>query len=173
MTKNILVVAFTLTVFFLISAADVFAIGIGKHGPCSPNNNPANDGCDKDLSLFCKPFQADPTRGSCEVDVFGQIQAPDALKAFLGTDPTGAGAISKFLSNLVNLIFSIAMIVLIFILLWGAFDWMTSGGDKEKIAAARSKIIHAVVGIMLFAAAFAVIAVLGTFTGFKFFEGQK
>ena len=53
-----------------------------------------------------------------------------------------------------------------------AWDWITSEGDKEKIAGARNKIINAVIGIALFAVAFAVISVLGTFTGFKFFEGQ-
>lgn len=101
---------------------------------------------------------------------FGTISPPPAIKSFLGpNDVTGATGISKFLSNLVTLIYTVATIVLIFMFLWGAFDWLTSGGEKEKLASAQTKIISAVIGIMLFAVAFAIIQVLGQFTGFNFF----
>ncbi len=106
-------------------------------------------------------------------DIFGSISPPPALQKFIGDDPTGAGAISKFLSNGITLIYSIAAIVLLFMLLWGAFEWMTSGGDKEKLSSAQKRIMSAIIGIILFAVAFAVIAVLGQFTGFTFFAGQN
>jgi hypothetical protein len=106
-------------------------------------------------------------------DAFGTITPPSPIASFIGTDKTGSGAISQFLSNLVNLIFSVAIIVLIFMILWGAFDWIVSEGDKEKVAAAQRKITNAFIGILLFAAAFAIIAILGQVTGFKFFEGQN
>ena len=103
-------------------------------------------------------------------DTFGTISPPPAIKDFAGPDKSGAAGISNFLSNLVVLIYSAAAIVLIFMLLWGAFEWMTSGGDKEKLSSAQRRIINAIIGIILFAVAFAVIAVLGQFTGFEFFE---
>jgi len=106
-------------------------------------------------------------------DIFGTITPPPPIAGFIGNDQTGAEGISNFLSNAVTLIYSIAAVVLVFMLLWGAFDWMTSGGDKEKIAAAQKRILNAVIGIILFAVAFAVIAVLGQFTGFTFFSGQN
>lgn len=106
-------------------------------------------------------------------DIFGTIVPPPALYPLVAKDSSGAGGISIFLSNLIALIFSLATVVLILMVLWGAFDWVTSEGDKEKIASARSKIINALIGILLFAVAFAVIQVLGQFTGFKFFVGQK
>lgn len=104
---------------------------------------------------------------------FGTISPPPALEGIIKKDPTGTGGISLFLSNLVALIYSLAIIVLIFMLLWGAWDWITSEGDKEKLDSARKKIINAIIGILLFAIAFAAIQVLGTFTGFQFFVGQK
>lgn len=104
---------------------------------------------------------------------FGKITAPSPIAGFLEKNPTGSGAISEFLSRAVVLIFSIAAIVLIFMLLWGAFEWMTSAGDKEAIGKARSRIINALIGILLFAVAFAVIQVLGVFTGFTFFKEQN
>ena len=106
-------------------------------------------------------------------DTFGTISPPPALQKFIGTDSTGAAGISKFFSNLVTLVYSLAAIVLILMILWGAFDWITSEGDKEKLESAKRKLINAVIGIMLFAVAFAIIQILGTFTGFQFFVGQK
>lgn len=104
---------------------------------------------------------------------FGTVSPPPALQKFIGSDPTGASGISKFLSNLIALIYTLAAIVLIFMIMWGAWDWLTSEGDKEKLDSARKKIINALVGIVLFAAAFAIIQVMGQFTGFTFFVGQK
>ncbi|MBI2338247.1 hypothetical protein HYU95_03635 [Candidatus Daviesbacteria bacterium] len=154
---------------------------ITETGQCSPNDLLPNHGCD--TGLLCKSFTADPNRGSCEKpagsaqnripDIFGKISPPSALQNLLKNDPTGAGAISKFLSNGVTLIYSIAAIILLFMFLWGAFQWLTSGGDKEQLAAAQKRIINAIIGIILFAVAFAVIQVLGQFTGFTFFAGQK
>lgn len=120
-------------------------------------------------ALAIDPCTPDDKRVEC---VFGTISPPPAIKDFTGTDTTGAAGLSQFFSNFVALIFSVAGIVLILMILWGAFDWMISEGDKEKVAAARNKIINAVIGIILFAMAFAIIQVLGAFTGFKFFAGQ-
>jgi hypothetical protein len=100
-------------------------------------------------------------------DVFGTITPPDQLKGLIGKDQTGTQGISLFLSQLVSLIYVAAGIMLLFMLLWGAWDWMTSGGDKEKLAAARDKLIHALVGIVLFAAAFAIIRGIEAAFGFK------
>lgn len=104
---------------------------------------------------------------------FGTITPPQALQKFLGGDPSGAGAIGKLLTNIIGLFYVVAIIVLIFMLLWGAYDWLTSEGDKEKIQSAQRKLINAFIGILLFAVAFAVIQLIGTFTGFTFFAGQK
>jgi hypothetical protein len=104
--------------------------------------------------------------------VFGKISPPPAISNLTQGDPTGAKGISTFLSNFVVLIFSISAVVLLFMVLWGAFDWIMSEGDKEKLANAQKKLINAFIGIIILSIAFAVISVLGTFTGFRFFEGQ-
>lgn len=101
-------------------------------------------------------------------DVFGRIEPP-APVANLGF---GAAGIGNFLTALINLIFSAAGIVFIFMLLWGAFQWLISGGEKEKLAQAQQRIIHALIGLVLFAIAFALIGIIGVFTGFELFKGQ-
>lgn len=140
---------------------------------CPPGEDCRNLGCESEYPEqsgkapdFCnRPDQGAATDIS---KVFGQIQPPQAIQNF----GFGAKGISKFLTNLVALIYTLAAIVLIFMILWGAFDWMSSGGDKEKVTAARERITQAFIGIILFAVAFAVIEVIGKFTGFTFFIGQ-
>lgn len=146
--------------------------------------DPQHDACDKTsgyscqsnpvpnatLANYCQKIPAGTTQ-----DVFGKIKVPDALRSLVNdnADPSGAQGLSRFFSNLVALFYSIAGIVLIFMIVWGAFDWLTSEGDKEKVQSAQKKIINAIIGIILFAITFAVIQVLGHFTGFTFFAGQK
>ena len=55
--------------------------------------------------------------------------------------------------------------VLVF-LVWGAFDWITSGGDKEKIASARRKIVNALIGLALLALAAFIVSLFGQIVGF-------
>lgn len=166
MIKKILILFIAGIFYALINASFVLAVNILEKEFCTPGDPSARCATglsclkDKDGRYICQP-------------TFGTIQPPDAIKNLIGKDPTGRAAISKFLSNMVGLIYLAAGVVLIFMILWGAFDWLTSGGDKEKLDSARKKIINAFIGLMLFAVAFAVIQVLGQFTGFKFFEGQK
>lgn len=132
-----------------------------------------SNGCEVQYDEFGDkaPFSCrrdDPGAESVIRKIFGQIEPPQAIQNF----GFGEAGINKFLSNLVTLIFSLAAVVLIFMILWGAFDWITSEGDKEKLERARNKLINAIIGILLFAAAFAIIRVLGQFTGFTFFTGQ-
>lgn len=104
-------------------------------------------------------------------DIFGKITPPDPLKPF--TEKGGAGGISLFLSNLVILIYEIAAVIFIFMLLWGALEWILSGGNKESLDKARGRITNALIGITILAVAFAILSLVSTFTGFKFFTSSS
>lgn len=146
--------------------------GLGAFDICIDTNSKCID-----AGYTCLPSKTDPRTLLCQKSsissIFGRIQPPDQLKEFLNTDPTGAGAISNFLSRLVGLFFTLALVVALFMFLWAAVEWMTSGGEKEKVASARNKIIYTIIGIVLLATAFAILNIVGIFTGFTFFAGQK
>ncbi|MDO8573175.1 MAG: pilin [Candidatus Daviesbacteria bacterium] len=166
MIKKIFILLIIGILYSLINVFTALASdNIKPTGICTPN-------IDTCVSGYSCQFDEHFNIYSCQ-PVFGKIQAPAPLAGFLKDNPTGASAISQFLSNFVVLIYAAAAIVLIFMLLWGAFEWMVSGGDKEKLSSAQKRIINAFIGILLFAVAFAVLQVLGQFTGFKFFAGQK
>lgn len=62
--------------------------------------------------------------------------------------------IASLVSNALPLIFSIAGVILLAMLLWGGFDYLTAMGDPKKAEAARGKITNAILGFFLIFAAY-------------------
>lgn len=84
------------------------------------------------------------------------------------TPPAGKGYtdLGVFVSNFLVLAFGIAILVVLAMLIWGAFEWITSGGDKDAVGKARGRIINALIGLAVLAIAFALTRVAGQFLGF-------
>lgn len=78
----------------------------------------------------------------------------------------GYKTIGNFITNLITIAFSIAIIVVMIMLIWGAFEWIVSGGDKEGVAKARGRIINALIGLAVLAIAFALATVGAQVLGF-------
>jgi len=79
-------------------------------------------------------------------ELFGGISPPDAMN--VGGDNPVQG-LGKLVAFGINMFITIAGIFLIIYLLWGAFDWISSAGEKEKITKAQNKITNALIGIVL------------------------
>lgn len=101
--------------------------------------------------------------------VIGNITPPPELSPYIAKGYSGAGGLSLLINNAVTLLYEIAAIAFFFMVLWAAFDWLTSGGDKEKIAGAQKRITYAIIGLALFALIYAILNLLGNFLGFTFF----
>ncbi|OGE26818.1 hypothetical protein A3H85_01285 [Candidatus Daviesbacteria bacterium RIFCSPLOWO2_02_FULL_40_8] len=69
--------------------------------------------------------------------------------------------VGTLLSNALTIIFVIAALAVLFMLIIGAFQWITSGGDKEKVGKARDRITQALVGLAILALAFLITVVVG------------
>lgn len=98
--------------------------------------------------------------------VFGKIDPPFAITKI----GRGAEGINKVLNVFVNIIYTVAAIIVLFMIVIGAFQWITSGGDKEAIKSARGRITWAIIGITLLALTFVILRVLGQILGFSFFK---
>lgn len=84
------------------------------------------------------------------------------LAANTVTPPTGfiTTDLGSLISWILNIVFAIGAIIALFYLIWGAFNWITSGGDKGKTADARNRIIAAIVGLILLAATWTLLTVV-------------
>lgn len=82
--------------------------------------------------------------------------------------PTKGGfpTIGSFISNALTIAFALAILVVLIMLIWGAFEWIASGGDKDTVGKARGRIINALIGLAVLAIAYAIARVAAQFLGF-------
>ena len=83
----------------------------------------------------------------------------------LGGITTGKEFFQKLIPNLVGLAFVIGTLVFFFIMIIGAIQWISSGGDKTAIEGARGKIANALVGFVILLSLFALLKVIESFFG--------
>lgn len=97
-----------------------------------------------------------------------------------GTDPkytvesveTPGGFFEDFgglISGVLNIILTIAVILVLFYLIMGGIAWLTSGGDKGKTESARNQITAAIVGLVIIVAAWAIMTFVQQILGVEVF----
>lgn len=84
-----------------------------------------------------------------------------------GNTPHAEGLIEKILVNVITIFFAVGGIGVVVYFVWGAVDWILSGGDKEKTANARKKMTHAIIGLVLLSLSFVIINIIGQVAGFN------
>lgn len=96
---------------------------------------------------------------------------PDCVDSInLGGAQTQGIAAGESLNNIISNGFTIAVtvaaVLVLAMLIWGAIEWVLSGGDKEKVANARKRIVNALIGLAILALAFLILNVVGGIVGF-------
>jgi hypothetical protein len=86
-------------------------------------------------------------------------QVPDE---FVQIENVGINEVIRFI--LIVLI-AVAVLASIIFLVWGGIKWITSGGDKTKVDAARSTIVAAVIGLIVTLLAFVILNVVVNILG--------
>lgn len=86
----------------------------------------------------------------------------------IGLDPNTA--IGTIVSNAITIVLIFGALAVLIYLIMGAFQWITSGGDKENVAKARGRIIAALTGLLILALAFLIARLVGFVAGFDLFH---
>lgn len=95
-------------------------------------------------------------------DVVGTINVPTGI-------PSQVGQVSSFISVIVRAFVIVAGLFTLWQFLSGGFTYITSGGDKSKISEASNRITMSILGLVVVAASFVLIALIsrllfGSFT---------
>jgi hypothetical protein len=80
-----------------------------------------------------------------------------------GIPSGGLTYLGKVLGNAATIFLIAVVIATLFFIVFGAIQWTSSNGEKEKVAAARKKITWAIIGLIVALCAFFLINVLGGF----------
>lgn len=94
----------------------------------------------------------------------GQVQPP------AGIPSGGVETLQKAMGGGITIMIILAALLSLIFLVWGGMQWTSSGGDKGKVAAARSKITYAIIGLVVALCAFLIVNILGAFFNVKLFS---
>jgi hypothetical protein len=83
------------------------------------------------------------------------INAPSSIPS------GGIDRVSTIFRNTFTIMLLICISLALIYLVLGGIQWITSGGDKTKLQAARSKFTWAIIGLVVAFSAFAIVTLLG------------
>jgi hypothetical protein len=95
----------------------------------------------------------------------GAMLAASAAPVFAVENPIKFDTLGALLGGVFTFILGIVGALALIFLAIGGIQYMTSGGDKFAVEAARGRITAAVVGLLVVFGAWLVINVIGTFMG--------
>lgn len=92
----------------------------------------------------------------------------DVTKKTIGVNPNTP--LDKIFHQVITYIFIIAVILVLMYMIWGAIEWIQSGGDKDKVKGARGKIVNALIGLAILALSFLVLKIVGLILNIDIFS---
>jgi uncharacterized membrane protein len=96
---------------------------------------------------------------------------PSTLGGCDGGGQTGGTIIGKLIGNIVSVVFILGFCLAFAYLLTGAVSWITSNGEKGQLEAARNKITHAIIGLIILASVYAIMTLVTNFLGLSTGDG--
>lgn len=73
--------------------------------------------------------------------------------------------LGSVVNNILIIVLTVAVVISLFFLIWGGIKWITSGGDKAGVEAARNHVVAAIVGLVIALLAFFIIQIVGGLFG--------
>ncbi len=80
----------------------------------------------------------------------------DAAGTPAGLAVATPGGLFGMIGRVINVLLSLIGIVLLVVILYSGFLWMTAGGDSKKVTEARGRIMNAVFGLVIVVSAYAI-----------------
>jgi hypothetical protein len=88
------------------------------------------------------------------------IKLPDGSTVTGPLDPAKFTNPASLVTKAMPIIFAVAGIILLGILIWGGFDYLTSMGDPKKAEAGKTKITNGLLGFIIIFAAYWIVQII-------------
>lgn len=123
------------------------------------NNQDGVNPINQDGTIYLdKSLSATSTSSAVTYQLLGHdVQVPAAFFSDIG----------QLLNKILMVVIALSALLVLMHLIWGAIDWITSGGDKAKIDKAKNKIVAAIIGLIIVASSYAVLTIVLNFLGVK------
>ncbi len=77
----------------------------------------------------------------------------------------GISTIGDIVTRILGILIPIAGIILLFVLIWGGYDYMMSQGNPEKIKSAQAKMTTGIIGFVLLIISFFLVRLIAKIFG--------
>jgi len=96
------------------------------------------------------------------IGVFSLAVLPQMAMAQVGTNlPTGTNLSTRGLADvatsIINAVLGFLFIIVLAVILWGGFRWMTAGGNEESVGEAKKIIAAGIIGLIVVLVAYAIV----------------
>lgn len=84
-----------------------------------------------------------------------------------GAQNIANAAAQDLISAAVSFILFLVIILTLFFVIWGGYDWIIAQGEKQQIQNARNKLTFAVIGLVVVLSSFLIVGTIGNLFGVK------
>lgn len=77
----------------------------------------------------------------------------------------GIGILQLFLTTLLNFAFALGGVIFFIMLIWGGYEYLTAGGDKEAVQKATKRLTNGFIGICILFSIYALLFVIEVLFG--------
>jgi len=109
------------------------------------------------LSLFvvvCSLFVAPIMVNAIDANTFGGDLVTQVGKQATGGQTTVS--LTTIIGNIIKVVVSLLGLIAVVLIIIGGFQWMTSGGEEEKITKAKQLMINGIIGLVIIVLAYAI-----------------
>lgn len=123
------------------------------------------------LSLIAQGTTVTNPSGTSKTGADGEIKLGSfqpATNAYSAGSETQAGALAnmeKFISNVIGFLTVVGAVMFVIFFVMGAFQWITSGGDKGSLEKARNRMVQGILGLVILVASYSILGLLGSLVG--------
>ena len=110
--------------------------------------------------LFCLFFSTNIVLAAGPLSIDANVNTKKQVDAFNGSG-IGSGfdtsvKAENIVSNIIQVFLSLLSMIFIILVLYAGFNWMTAGGDEQKVTKAKETIYRAVIGLVVTISAFVI-----------------
>lgn len=82
-----------------------------------------------------------------------------------GPKPAGLDQIEQVFSSIISVIVGLGFVILVMMLVWAGFKYLTSGGEPKAVQSAHQTVTWALLGVLFMAIAWLILQLIKVFTG--------
>lgn len=94
--------------------------------------------------IFCYSAKAADTWGK-----LGNYMTKTREGAGYAETVEGKNDITSVIANIIRIMLAFVGAIFFILILWGGNEWLTAGGNEEKIAKAKKLFLHSVIGLVI------------------------